>query len=101
METLKELRAIIAGKPDGATHVKSEPDFNEVILYYKKFNTELFFFLGDSLVDVAVKMEASRSLSDIERIIEQHEMLEIAWSAIQEAGYEDFCYELREYMERL
>jgi len=40
-----------------------------------------------------------RSLSEMKRIIEQREMLELAWSAIQEAGYEDFCSELRNYIE--
>lgn len=95
METLYELKAIRDNSPDGATLYDGE---------YFKFECDDYHRwasicdMQDWYVDIEPSCDV-RSLSDIKRIIEQREMLEIAWSAIQEAGYEDFCSELRNYIE--
>lgn len=78
METLEELKAIIASKPEGATHYSVSEQA------YYKFKCEcwmwcdkgksLFSFIQD---DDEVCNEL-RSLSDIERIIELMEIVEDA-----------------------
>ena len=77
METLKELKAIIAGKPEGATIVDIESDGFIDYLYcdtnapsgekIKSFSNS-----GDSAIEYS--NGNIRSLSDIERIIELMEL---------------------------
>lgn len=73
METLEELKAIIAGKPEGATIIDIEADGNIDYLYFDEDGEN-----GEMLKSCATKEDAAiaftdgniRSLSDIERIIE-------------------------------
>ena len=65
METLEELKAIIAGKPDGATHITQ----HRCVYLYKKCDGSFFWWDGDGWFNLD-KPVCLRSLSDIERIIE-------------------------------
>jgi len=46
---------------------------------------------AEALSDYAIKIEAERDALK--------KMLDIAWDAVQEAGYEDLAHELRAFME--
>lgn len=105
METLEELKAIRDNAPEGATHIASSVGQSR----YLKHNVRRDFIYYDGRTFCAFPSrsgylrvcESIRELSDIERIIEQREMLDVAWSAIGEAGYEDYCAALRKYIEGL
>lgn len=98
METLEQLKAIRDNAPDDCAGIISEGQY---------FLNSDFVTVDNGFIDIdgadlysgEVESFEFRSLSDINRIIEQREMLEIAWGVIQEAGYEDFCSELRSYIE--
>ncbi len=99
METLEELKTIIEGKPVAAKAVMMV--CNPI---YLKIENDLWYAAckGQWWVQVLDKQVGiMRSLSDIEMIIKQREMLEMAWQSIGEAGYEDYCAELRCYIEGL
>ncbi|QGJ84303.1 hypothetical protein [Pseudoalteromonas phage XCL1123] len=68
METLKELKAIIAGKPEGATHIDVDRDYVKFIgdeMHHYSFVVGFDGWSGDYEAPCEL-----RSLSDIERIIE-------------------------------
>ena len=96
MQTLEQLKTVRDNAPDGATHIDVVGD------YVKFIDDEMYhysFVRGYGWSSDYVSPCELRSLSDINLIIKQREMLGIAWDAIQEAGYEDFCSELRSYIE--
>lgn len=62
MESLEDLKAIIAGKPDGKTHTLTE---SGVVTYWNDYDSACLAISGDSVI-----LSGMRSLSDIERIIE-------------------------------
>lgn len=102
METLEELKAIRDNAPDGADYITLSNKYIQIDgVHCKVFNSLGVWSVPLCNVSDVFIDDKPRSLSDIERIIEQQEMLEVAWSAIQEAGYEDFCSELRKYIEAL
>ena len=75
METLEELKAIIAGKPEGSTHV--ERIISRGTVYFLKrvnrhgvYTYDLYSNDHGSYVDGGDISGEIRSLSDIERIIE-------------------------------
>lgn len=64
METLEELKAIVAGKPDGATHI------DDINTYWKVVSEFDYYFYSGSQWDDSEPLEnGTRSLSDIERIV--------------------------------
>lgn len=69
METLEELKEIIAGKPEGATDYSNR--FNRLLFYKYSFLLGWFFWDGSCYIPLAnCPSNRTRSLSDIERIIE-------------------------------
>jgi hypothetical protein len=71
METLEELKAIIADKPEGATHI------DDIKTYWKVISEFDYYFYNRSQWNDSEPLENSftRSLSDIERIIELMEQV--------------------------
>lgn len=70
MEALEELKVIIAGKPEGATHISD----NGVFYKLDGYTPLTWWVRGKEWIDSGVH-HITRSLSDIERIIELEEKL--------------------------
>ncbi len=99
MESLEKLKAIVAGKPNNAQSVMMV--CNPI---YLKIESDRWYAAckGQDWIQITDKQVGlMRSIDDIEKVIEQKEMLEMAWQSIGEAGYEDHCNELRNYMEAM
>lgn len=85
METLKELKAIIAGKPEGATHIAKSAGQSR----YLKHNVRRDFIYYDGKTFCVFPARSGylktcksiRSLSDIERIIELMEQVKSGYEA--------------------
>ena len=65
--------------------------------------------MNKSIAELTQRMEATNNLvvksviKDIiyQRTLKMEELLSLAWEALQEAGYEDYSFKLREEMEKL
>lgn len=89
MESLEELKAIIAGKPDGATDFSNR--FNKLIFYKHSFLLGWFYWDGSCYRPLnTCPSNKTRSLSDIKRIIELME----SNSKLQNKSGESFKEEL-------
>ena len=76
MENLEELKAIIAGKPEDATHI------DDINTYWKVVSEFDYYFYSGSQWDDSEPLEnGTRSLSDIERIIELMEKVKSGYEA--------------------
>lgn len=74
METLEELKAIIAGKPEGATDFSNR--FNRLMFYKYSFLLGWFYWDGGCYIPLnTFPSNKTRSLSDIERVIELMEIV--------------------------
>lgn len=80
VETLEDLKAIIAGKPEGASHI------DDIATYWKVVSEFDYYFYNGSQWDDSEPLEnGTRSLSDIERIIELMELNQNMHTTV--AGY--------------
>tara|TARA_R110001592_G_C13193009_1_gene753737 strand:- start:37958 stop:38233 length:276 start_codon:yes stop_codon:yes gene_type:complete len=78
-ESLEELKAIIDNAPEGATHL------DDINTYWKVISEFDYYFHNGSQWDDSEPLEnGTRSLSDIERIIELIEQVESLEERLQE-----------------